>query len=137
MFFVDHLAHSDPLVERFERWVRGRLTHGFPLDDAAAAAGSSKRTLARRMRAVLGKSPLSYFQELRVERAVHLLKTTDESVEEVAARVGYADGVTLRTFCGVTLGMGLRKSEEALLDSARLKTLVLDFYGDGQNLECR
>jgi len=67
------------------------------LDDAAAAAGSSKRTLARRMQAVLGKSPLSYFQELRVERAVHLLKTTDESVEEVAARVGYADGVTLRT----------------------------------------
>jgi transcriptional regulator GlxA family with amidase domain len=57
------LAHSDALVKRFESWARSRLTQGFSLDDAAAAAGSSKRTLARRMQAVLGKSPLSYFQE--------------------------------------------------------------------------
>ncbi len=68
---VDHLAHSDPLVERFERWARGRLADGFSLDDAAAAVRSSKRTLARRMQVVLGKSPLSYFQELRVEHAKH------------------------------------------------------------------
>jgi len=106
---TDHLAHSDPLVERFERWARGRLTHGFSLDDAAAAAGSSKRTLARRMQAVLGRSPLSYFQELRVERAVHLLKTTAENVEEIAARVGYADGVTLRTLLRRHLGHGIKE----------------------------
>jgi transcriptional regulator GlxA family with amidase domain len=106
---ADHLAHSDPLVERFERWARGRLTDGFSLDDAAAAAGASKRTLARRMQAVMGKSPLSYFQELRVERAVHLLKTTAESVEEIAARVGYADGVTLRTLLRRHLGQGIKE----------------------------
>ena len=111
---ADHLAHSDALVERFERWARGRLTHGFSLDDAAAAAGSSKRTLARRMQAVLGKSPLSYFQELRVERAVHLLKTTHESVEEIAARVGYADGVTLRTLLRRCLGHGVKEIRSSL-----------------------
>jgi len=106
---VDHLAHSDPLIERFERWARGRLVEGFSLDDAAAAARASKRTLARRMQAVLGKSPLSYFQELRVERAVHLLKTTDEGVEEIAARVGYADGATLRTLLRRQLGHGIKE----------------------------
>jgi transcriptional regulator GlxA family with amidase domain len=106
---TDHLAHSDPLVERFERWARSRLAQGFSLDDAAEASRSSKRTLARRMQAVLGKSPLSYFQELRVERAVHLLKTTAESVEEIAARVGYADGVTLRTLLRRHLGHGIRE----------------------------
>ncbi|MGO9018643.1 MAG: GlxA family transcriptional regulator [Syntrophobacteraceae bacterium] len=106
---ADHLAHSDPLVELFERWARGRLMDGFSLDDAAAATASSKRTLARRIRAVLGKSPLSYFQELRVERAVHLLKTTDESIEEIAAQVGYADGVTLRTLLRRSLGQGVKE----------------------------
>ena len=111
---VDHLAHSDALVERFERWARGRLTRGFSLDDAATAARSSKRTLARRMQAVLGKSPLSYFQELRVERAVHLLKTTDESVEEIAGRVGYADGVTLRTLLRRRLGRGVKEIRNSL-----------------------
>jgi transcriptional regulator GlxA family with amidase domain len=106
---VDHFAHSDPLVERFESWARGRLKYGFSLDDAAETTGTSKRTLARRMQAVLGKSPLSYFQELRVERAVHLLKTTDESVDEIAARVGYTDGVTLRTLLRRQLGHGIKE----------------------------
>ncbi len=110
----DHLAHSDPIVERFERWARGRLAEGFSLDDAARTTGSSKRTLARRMRAVLGKSPLSYFQDLRVERAVHLLKTTDGSVEEIAARVGYADGVTLRSLLRRHLGHGVKEIRRSL-----------------------
>src|SRR5262249_10331774 len=59
---TDHLIHNDPLVERFERWARTRLADGFSLDEAAKTVASSKRTLARRMHAVLGKSPLSYFQ---------------------------------------------------------------------------
>jgi transcriptional regulator GlxA family with amidase domain len=104
----EHLAHSDPLVERFERWARGRLAKGFSLDEAADAAGTSKRTLARRMRQVLGKSPLSYFQDLRIEHAVHLLKTSDQSVEQIAARVGYAEGVTLRALLRRRLGRGVR-----------------------------
>ena len=37
------------MVERFERWARGRLAQGFALDQAAHALGTSKRTLARRM----------------------------------------------------------------------------------------
>jgi transcriptional regulator GlxA family with amidase domain len=110
---TDHLIHNDPLVERFERWARTRLAQGFSLDEAAKAVASSKRTLARRMHAVLGKSPLSYFQSLRVERAVHLLKTGNESVDEIAARVGYADGVTLRTLLRRHLGYGIREIRRA------------------------
>jgi transcriptional regulator GlxA family with amidase domain len=110
---VDHLVHADPIVERFERWARGRLTRGFALDEAARAAGASKRTLARRMHTVLGRSPLSYFQALRVERAVHLLKTTNASVDEVAARVGYADGVTLRSLLRKQLNQGIKEIRRA------------------------
>jgi len=110
---TDHLIHNDPLVERFERWARTRLAQGFSLDEAAKAVASSKRTLARRMQAVLGKSPLSYFQSLRVERAVHLLKTGNESVDEIAGRVGYADGVTLRTLLRRHLGYGIKEIRRA------------------------
>ena len=53
----DHLIHADPLVERFERWARGRLDHGFSLDEAADALATSKRTLARRIQDTLGKTP--------------------------------------------------------------------------------
>jgi transcriptional regulator GlxA family with amidase domain len=100
-------------VERFERWARIRLAHGFSLDEAAKAVAASKRTIARRMETVLGKSPLSYFQSLRVERAVHLLKTGNEMFDQIAARVGYADGVTLRTLRRRHLGYGIREIRRA------------------------
>jgi transcriptional regulator GlxA family with amidase domain len=106
---ADHLVHEDPIVQRFESWARARLTHGFSLDEAAKATGASKRTLARRMQEVLGKSPLSYFQSLRVERAVHLLKTGNASVDEIASRVGYADGATLRLLLRRQLNLGIKE----------------------------
>jgi len=111
----DHLAHVDPLVQRFEGWARDHLASGFSLDEAAHAIGASKRTLARRINDVLGKSPLSYFQALRVERAVHLLRTSSDDVEKIAAAVGYADGVTLRNLLKRKLGRGMReiRSERA------------------------
>jgi transcriptional regulator GlxA family with amidase domain len=105
----DHLVHSDRIVQRFERWARVRLADGFSLDDAAKAIGASKRTLARRMQRALGKSPLAYFQSLRVERAIHLLKIGNTTVDEVAARVGYADGATLRTLLRRKLNLGIRE----------------------------
>ena len=105
----DHLAHADPIVERFEHWARNHLADGFSLKAAALAAGTSERTLARRLRSVLGKSPLSYFQDLRVEHAIHLLQTSSASVEQIAARVGYADGVTLRTLLMRKAGRSVRE----------------------------
>ena len=92
---------------------RAHLREGFSLDDAAAALATSKRTLQRRIEAVLGKTPLSYFQDLRVERAVHLLRTSRRDIEAIAAEVGYADGVTLRTLLRRKLGRGVRELRAA------------------------
>ena len=110
----DQLPHADPLIQRFERWARGRLAEGFSLDQAAEALRTSKRTLARRMQDVLGKSPLAFFQELRVERAVHLLRTSDSSVDQIATQVGYAGGVTLRALLRKTLGRGVNEIRRSL-----------------------
>ena len=106
---TDHLVHSDPVVQHFERWARARLARGFSLDHAARAVGASKRTLTRRLQSVLGKSPMSYFQSLRVERAVHLLKTSNASVEEIAAKVGYKDGGTLRLLLRRRVNLGVKE----------------------------
>ncbi|HEY1341132.1 MAG TPA: helix-turn-helix domain-containing protein [Bryobacteraceae bacterium] len=106
---TDHLVHSDPLVQRFEGWARSRLKDGFSLEEAAVSVGASKRTLARRMQMVLGRSPLSYFQSLRVERAVHLLKTSSASVDEIAERVGYKEGSILRVLLRRRLGLGIKE----------------------------
>jgi transcriptional regulator GlxA family with amidase domain len=104
----DHLAHSDPLVEKFEAWARRHLA-SFSLRAAARACGTSERTLERRIRAVLGRTPLSYVRDLRVEQAVHRLRTSRDSIDEIAAEVGYQDGVTLRTLLRQRTGRGVRE----------------------------
>jgi transcriptional regulator GlxA family with amidase domain len=104
----NHLAQADPLILRFERWAREHLSEGFALQEAAKALATSPRTLQRRCDAVLGKSPLSYFQDLRVEHAQSLLHGSDVDLEAIAAEVGYADGATLRTLLRERLGRGVR-----------------------------
>ena len=41
--------------------------------------------------------------------AVHLLKTSNASVETIASRVGYADGATLRQLLRKHLNVGVRE----------------------------
>jgi transcriptional regulator GlxA family with amidase domain len=110
---TDHLIHSDPVVQLFERWARTRLARGFSLDSAAKAVGTSKRTLTRRLQSVLGKSPVGYIQSLRVERAVHLLKTSKASIEEIAAQVGYKNGGTLQLLLRRQLNRGVNEIRRA------------------------
>lgn len=100
----DQVANHDPVVERFECWAQRNLASGFSLAAAAKAAGTSPRTLTRKLRQTLDKSPLEVFQDMRVARAVLLLRMTRTSVEEIAAEVGYADSVSLRLLLQRKLG---------------------------------
>lgn len=104
----DHLAHADPLIARFERWARDNLSLGFSLQQAASALAVGTRTLQRRTEAVLGKSPLAFFQDLRIERAQHLV-SMGYDLEKIAGEVGYADSATLRTLLRRRLGRGVRE----------------------------
>ena len=104
-----------PLILRFERWARDHLKDGFSLQEAADALATSARTLQRRCEAVLGKSPLSYFQDLRVARAQSLLHGSGLDLDAIAAEVGYVDGATLRTLLRERLGRGVRELRANLL----------------------
>ncbi|WP_314174913.1 GlxA family transcriptional regulator [Streptomyces winkii] len=102
------LAQSDPTVAAFERWARRHLGEAIAIGSAAHALGVSERTLQRAVRRTLGTSPVRFVQDLRVEQASHLLRTTGLSLEAVARRVGYEHANTLRVLlrerAGVTAG---------------------------------
>jgi transcriptional regulator GlxA family with amidase domain len=104
----EHLAQSDPLIAQFENWARSQLSAGFSLQHAADALAITPRTLQRRTEAVLGKSPLAYFQDLRVEHAQRLVRSGGD-IDAIAAEVGYVDGATLRTLLRRRLGRGVRE----------------------------
>lgn len=105
----NHLARADPLITRFEKWARQHLKEGFSLQAVAHALATSPRSLQRRCEAVLGKSPLAYFQDLRVERAQSLIRGSGLDIDTIAAEVGYVDGATLRTLLRRRLGRGVRE----------------------------
>jgi transcriptional regulator GlxA family with amidase domain len=90
------LAESDPTVAAFELWTREHLAEAISIPDAAKAIGVSERTLQRSVQRTIGTSPIRFVQDLRIERASHLLRTTDMSLESISRKVGYEHPNTLR-----------------------------------------
>jgi AraC-like DNA-binding protein len=71
------LLHADPARD----WTVGEL---------AMAVAASKTVLADRFLELLGRPPIRYLTEWRINLASGLLRTTDLSVSEIAAKVGYS-----------------------------------------------
>jgi transcriptional regulator GlxA family with amidase domain len=90
------LAQNDPTVAAFERWARERLAEPASIPLAARSIGVSERTLQRAVQRTLGTSPIHFIQDLRIEQAIHLLRTTGLSLETIARKVGYEHPNTLR-----------------------------------------
>ncbi len=93
---IEMLTRTDPLVQEFERHVRENLATELTVESAAAVLGTTPRTLQRRVAEVVGLSPVTFIQRVRMERARHLRKTTDLSVDRIAVEVGYRNASTLR-----------------------------------------
>lgn len=66
------------------------------ISGAAAAIGVSERTLQRTTAAVLGMSPIEFVHQVRLDQATFLLRTTSQTVDAIAAAVGYQNTSTLR-----------------------------------------
>lgn len=90
------LAASDERLAAAERWAVERLEDSFAVEDLADAAGLTSRTFARRLHRATGLSPVRFVQQLRVRRALDLLRTTRLPFDEIARRVGYSEPSTLR-----------------------------------------
>lgn len=85
-------------------WVLGNLDQPHDVAALARRAGMSPRTFARRFRDETGATPHAWVIGQRVRRAEELLETTDASVEQIAAQVGF-DAAALRLHFGRARGV--------------------------------
>lgn len=59
--------------------------------DLTRIAHMSQSSLMRQFREIMGRSPIDHLIRLRVSKARHLLRHTDEPISQVALQVGFSD----------------------------------------------
>lgn len=88
-------AHMSDLAHRAQDLIEARYADRLPLAELAGTVGVSERTLTRAFATATGLTPLRYQQELRLERAEHLI-SRGAKMESAARTVGFEDARMLR-----------------------------------------
>jgi transcriptional regulator GlxA family with amidase domain len=95
------IVHEPPApegltLEPLLRWMRENTRAALTLDDIAAQARLSTRTLNRRFREQTGTTPLQWLHRARIHQAQYLLETTTHPVDRIASDVGFGSPTAFR-----------------------------------------
>ncbi|HEX2871270.1 MAG TPA: helix-turn-helix domain-containing protein [Polyangiaceae bacterium] len=82
---------GDAVIARAQQWIGERPNVEAPVASMVRLSGLPERTFKRRFQKAVGMPPLEYVHALRLERAKQLLETTEETLEQLAEKVGYED----------------------------------------------
>lgn len=77
-------------------WIIQNIDQPLTVDDLAQQAKMSRRSFDRHFKSALGISPKSWLNQQRINLAKQILETEKLSVEQLASKVGYENGITLR-----------------------------------------
>ncbi|MDG4649763.1 GlxA family transcriptional regulator [Roseibacterium sp. SDUM158017] len=111
----------DELVKRAVLRMQQNIEVPLPVAALAGGMGVGRRTLERRFLADLGRTPSRIYLDLRLDKALLRLRTSGDTVAEIALATGFCDGThlarTLKSERGFTPAE-YRKSQAAHDDEA-------------------
>ncbi len=90
-------SQGDERLWQLWQAIEADLADSWTLSRMAKIATMSKEHLRRVAIREIGRSPLQHVIFLRMQRASHLLGTTDEKIETIAREVGYSNPFTFST----------------------------------------
>lgn len=93
------------IVEQAIHYMRENIEQHIALDDVLHYIGYSQSHFSTLFKRKTGKSPLAYFNRLKIEYACHLLKTTDLKVNQICYKVGIEDALYFSRLFSKTMGM--------------------------------
>lgn len=99
MQFSEPLQFQMRAVDRFAdlaAWLVRNLRKDLSVDVLASRAGLGVRHFSRRFKSTFGVSPADYVERLRLDEARRRLPSAHQTVESVAASVGYASADAFR-----------------------------------------
>jgi len=89
-----------PQVVDYDREFIGRVMDFFErnmsnvdlaVEDFADALNMSRTSFYRKVKAVIGLSPVDFIRQIRIKRAVQLINAGEESLSQIAYKVGFSD----------------------------------------------
>lgn len=106
---TDIIAVDDPSVARAVRYIWDRLDEDLVVDDVARAIKVPRYRLERLFRKHLQRGVHQELRRVRLERFRDLLITTDQTVDELAPKVGYRSAKRLHVAFRDTFGTTPRR----------------------------
>ncbi|GAA1602118.1 AraC family transcriptional regulator [Kribbella hippodromi] len=88
-------AQTDPVAGTALRLLHEDPAYPWNVTELAERVGVSRASLARRFTALVGEAPMSYLTGWRITLAADQLRSTKDTVEAIARRVGYANAFAL------------------------------------------
>lgn len=82
-------ALQDPQVGRALTLIHRDPTHPWTVESLASAVGVSRSGLAARFADLVGQTPMTYLRQWRFEVARNWLRDTDQTLAEIAEKLGY------------------------------------------------
>lgn len=110
---TDTLAIDNPVILQALGFIREHAADAINVDDVIHAVNLSRRSLERMFHDELGRSPAEEIRRVRLERAKHLLITSDLPVPQVAASCGFGTGEYFATVFRQATGMTPRQFRSA------------------------
>lgn len=101
--FSPKLNHGDEAIVKAQHQLQKNYQQTVVIKHLAELSHLTERTFLRRFVKATGLKPTQYLQHLRVQKACDLIETTAQSIETIAADVGYEDISAFRkTFVKLT-----------------------------------
>jgi YesN/AraC family two-component response regulator len=92
---ADQKLDPDPCLRRLHQYVEQSYSDYIPLEKAVQIAALENSYFSSYFHATIGSTFTDWLRQVRVKKAMELMKASDFSIAEVAYKVGFRD---LRTF---------------------------------------
>jgi len=102
-FSAGDSRHPDEGIIEVQQWMQTHFYQALSLQSLSDKANMSDRHFSRRFKAAVGKAPLAYANDLKINAAKELLRETNLAHQDIADQLGYKDnGYFARQFKQVT-----------------------------------
>ena len=103
--FTPNLTHGDELVLQIQHWLQQNYAGSQSVAELAGRIQLGERSFLRRFQKATGLKPTEYVQSLRVGKAREALEFSQETVNEIAWKVGYEDPAAFRKIFRRLIGL--------------------------------